>query len=160
MRLTITSRFMRNLNPLIGQLDYELHSWEFVREKSSFLFSSVLAAAAKALRPSLYPQLKDYAETLFSRALRRGEKSPEVVQAILILTYWKEPEDTRAFVHVGLAVRIAIELGWHKLGPRNPSTSRDNEDRCRRNVERTWLVLFVYDRRRVKKDAFVLIDSR
>lgn len=84
---------------------------------------------------------------LFSRALRHGVKSPEIVQAILVLTYWKEPDDTRAFVNVGLAVRIALELGWHKTGVRSPFSHEGCDDRCKRNIERTWLVLFVYDRR-------------
>lgn len=136
---------MANLNPFVCQFDPLLHTFDYVRQSSPFLFSAILAASAKALNPSLQSHLREHAETLFARAFRRGDKSASTVQAILILTYWKEPEDTRAFVNVGLAIRIAMELGWHKLA-RTPGSS-DLEARKARNIERTWLVLFVYDRR-------------
>ncbi|CAO2658294.1 Nn.00g060170.m01.CDS01 [Neocucurbitaria sp. VM-36] len=144
---SLFERFMENLNPFISQFDPILHTFGYVRETSPFLFSAVLAAAAKALNPSLFTPLHDHAERLFARAFRRGDKSPEVVQAILVLTYWKEPEDTRAFVNVGLAIRIAMEIGWHKLVV-NGQTSGSNGLGARRarNIQRTWLLLFVYDR--------------
>ena len=47
---------------------------------------------------------------------------------------------------------MAMELGWHKLYRNEPEKVRDIpelEVRKRRNLERTWLVLFVYDRRSV-----------
>lgn len=138
---------MGNLNPFICQFDREMHTFEYVRDTSSFLFTTLLAAAAKALNPALHPQLKKQAEDLFSSALRHGDKSTEVVQAILVLTYWKAVDDTRAFVNVGIAIRIAMELGWHKLGAGSSFTRQSRDGRSTRNIERTWLVLFVYDRR-------------
>lgn len=139
---------MANLNPFICQFDPLLHTFEYVRETSSFLLSAMLAAAAKALDPSLQSHLRDHAETLFAKAFCRGDKSASHVQAILILTYWKEPEDTRAFMNVGLAIRIAMELDWHNLAVHSQTSERsDFEARKARNIERTWLVLFVYDRR-------------
>ncbi|KAF2635882.1 hypothetical protein P280DRAFT_501671 [Massarina eburnea CBS 473.64] len=143
---SLFERFMGNLNPFISQFDPVLHTFDYVRETSPFLFSSMLTAVAKALNPSIYSPLRDHAEKLFAQAFRRGDKSPEVVQAILVLTYWKEPEDTRAFVNVGLAIRIAMELGWHKLVHDQTTGSNELEARRARNIERTWLVLFVYDR--------------
>lgn len=79
-----------------------------------------------------------------------GKKSTEIVQAILILTYWKEPEDTRAWLTLGYVIRMCIDLDWHKLAPKSTHQRQDmTEKQCReaRNIERTWLVLFVYDRR-------------
>jgi hypothetical protein len=89
---------------------------------------------------------------LFTESFRRGDKSPEVVQAILLLTYWKELDDTRAWLSVGYAIRLSMELGWHKLtwnegDEDNLSQSEVERRRNIRNLERTWLVLFVYDRR-------------
>lgn len=98
----------------------------------------------------MYPGLKDHAENLFTESFRRGDKSPEVVQAILILTYWKELDDTRAWLSVGYAIRLSMDLGWHNLSPGTDQyldTLTSLEQRKKRNVERTWLVLFVYDRR-------------
>lgn len=140
---------MMHLNPFVSQLDPDLHTMEWVRAKSSFLFTTTLMAAAKSLNPALYSSLRDHAEVLLLDAFRCGTKSAEVVQAILIMTYWKDPDDTRAFVNVGLAIRIAIELGWHDLESCSRFSSQHTETYTRelRNAERTWLVLFVYDRR-------------
>jgi hypothetical protein len=144
------SRFIKNLNPYVSQLDPTLHTFAYVQEKSPFLLSTILTVAAKILNPSAYPALKDHSETLFTESVRRGDKSPEVVQAILILTYWKELDDTRAWLSVGYAIRLSMDLGWHKLLPGNDQhldTRTSFDQRKKRNVERTWLVLFVYDRR-------------
>lgn len=143
---------MENLNPYICQLDPVLHTFTYVQGKSSFLLTTVLTVAAKILNPSAYPGLKDHAETLFCEGFRRGDKSPEVVQAILILTYWKELDDTRAWSNVGYAIRLSMDLGWHNLSTEDDqhfNTMSSIDQRKRRNVERTWLVLFVYDRRYV-----------
>jgi len=150
LSLTVCSRFFKNLNPYICQLDPTLHTFAYIQEKSPFLLSTVLTVAAKILNPSIYPALKDHAETLFTESFRRGDKSPEAVQAILILTYWKELDDTRAWLSVGYAIRLSMDLGWHNLLPEQDQyleAVSSLERRKRRNIERTWLVLFVYDRR-------------
>ncbi|KAL0780296.1 hypothetical protein CaCOL14_004780 [Colletotrichum acutatum] len=66
----------------------------------------------------------------------------------MILTYWKESEDTRAWMLLGYVIRMGMELGWHRLAPYSPQSIAvtDLERRQARNIERTWLVLFVYDR--------------
>jgi hypothetical protein len=140
---------MTKLNPYISQLDPYLHTLTYVRQKSSFLLSAVLTAASKSFEPALYPSIHAHAEKLFMEAFQRGDKSAETVQAIMVLTYWKEPSDTRAWMSVGLAIRMSMDLGWHKLGTTltSPKDLTDTRQREIRNDERTWLVLFVYDRR-------------
>ncbi|KAL4893595.1 hypothetical protein BDV59DRAFT_177663 [Aspergillus ambiguus] len=140
--------FMGKMNPYICQLDPHLHSFQYIREKSPFLLTTVLAASSKAFQSELYPSLHEHAEKLFADSFRRGEKSTEIVQAIMLLTYWKEPNDTRAWTSIGLAIRIAMDLGWHKLSPDSSGRNElsDIKQREKRNVERTLLVLFVYDR--------------
>lgn len=141
---------MSVLNPYISQLDPNLHTFSHVRQKSAFLLSSILAASAKMFNPGLYKPLHQHAEDLLVDSFRVGEKSIETAQAVLILTYWKEPEDTRSWVTLGYVIRMCIDLGWHKL---RPASKRDREGltetqiREARNIERTWFVLFVYDRR-------------
>ncbi|KAL4962415.1 fungal specific transcription factor domain-containing protein [Aspergillus stella-maris] len=139
--------FMHKMNAYISQLDPALHSFDYLR-KSPFLFTAVLAAAAKAFDSALYAGLHDHAENLFAIYFRRGDKSTEIIQAILLMTYWKEPNDTRAWTSVGLAIRMAMDLGWHKLSPRASHRAGLSEIQRRevRNIERTFLVLFVYDR--------------
>ncbi|KAF1352807.1 hypothetical protein EJ07DRAFT_168718 [Lizonia empirigonia] len=141
--------FMKHLNPFVSQLDPCLHTLDYVRQTSSFLFVVILAAASKLLHVSLFPPLYSHAEGLLLESFRRGSKSVEVIQALLILTYWKKPDDSRAWLSVGYAIRMALELGWHQLGSdkmRCPSDMPQLQARKQRNVERTWLVLFVYDR--------------
>ncbi|KAF7197486.1 Protein priB, partial [Pseudocercospora fuligena] len=138
--------FMKNLNPYVSQLDPTLHTFQYVRVKSSFLLTAVLAAAAKLLNPSVFSPLRDHAERLYMEVFRRGLKSPEVVHGIMLLTYWKEPDDTRAFVNVGIAIRICHALGWHKLKAQDLTVMSEGRAREIRSMERTWLVLFVYDR--------------
>jgi hypothetical protein len=142
--------FVKHLNPFISQLDPSLHTFQYVRETSSFLFAAILAATAKLLHPALRKPLLLHAEELFLESFRCGLKSPETIQAILIMTYWKEPRDNRAWLSVGYAIRMAIELGWHQLGSEEmrPSENMSGHQAMQfRNVERTWLLLFVYDRR-------------
>lgn len=138
------------LNPYISQLDPELHTFTYVRHKSAFLLSSILTAASKVFHPIVYAQLYEHSQDLSMLAFRRGNKNVEIVQAMLILTYWKESKDDRVFTSVGYAIRMCIDLGWHKFegyGSGTRDSRTEVEQREERNVGRTWLVLFVYDRR-------------
>ncbi|CZR67808.1 uncharacterized protein PAC_17707 [Phialocephala subalpina] len=71
-----------------------------------------------------------HSENLYIESFGRGAKSAEVVQAILIFT-------------------ICMELGWHKLNMRSNEGSVSEsifEALQKRDVESTWLVLFIHDR--------------
>lgn len=141
---------MRCLNPYISQLDPKLHSFDYVRQKSPFLLTTILSTSSKAFHPSLHPALRSHSEKLLGQSFVRGTKSTETIQSILIFTYWKEPDEVRTWLLVGHAIRMGIELGWHELDPGTASTASGRDEmsaREARNIERTWLVLFVYDRR-------------
>ncbi|KXH63705.1 fungal specific transcription factor domain-containing protein [Colletotrichum salicis] len=139
---------MESLNPYISQLDPRLHTFGRIRHESSFLLTAILAAAAKAFNPAFYRKLRDHAEDILATTFRKGTKSVETAQAVMILTYWKESEDTRAWMLLGYVIRMGMELGWHRLAPYSSqsNTGTDLERRQKRNIERTWLILFVYDR--------------
>jgi hypothetical protein len=153
------------MNPYISQFDPELHTLEYIQQKSSILLSAILSASSKAFHPPLHSRLRSHTETLLAQAFISGDKSVEVVQAILVMTYWKEPEETRTWLLIGYAIRMCLELGWHELVLQK-SDEVDNETenaaRERRNIERTWLVIFVYDRRyvchRLWREMLVLIN--
>ncbi|OKL59898.1 hypothetical protein UA08_04538 [Talaromyces atroroseus] len=138
----------QSFNPFICVLDPSLHTFQYIRERSSFLLTVMLSVSAKAFNPTLHFDLHRYSERLFNDAIARGTKSPEVIQAILLKTYWKQSDDTRSWPILGYAIRLSMELGWHKLSSKDEDTTTMSslEIRRRRNVERTWLVLFVYDR--------------
>jgi hypothetical protein len=149
MASSLFDDFMTYLNPYISQLDPQLHTLDYVRQKSAFLLSAVLAVAAKSSHPLLYERLLEHAESLLSECFMRGLKSTEIAQAVMLLTYWKKPEDSRAWVFLGYTVRMGMELGWHRLSRLSSadvaSMTRDQQLE-HRNIERTWYVLFVYDR--------------
>ncbi|ODH34118.1 hypothetical protein ACO22_03163 [Paracoccidioides brasiliensis] len=147
--------FFTYMNPFICQFDPKLHTLKYIRERSSFLFSSVLSAAAKIFMPPLYMKLRDHVETILKEILITGQMSTEIVQGICLLTYWKDPSDSRAWLLVGYAIRASIDMGWHKLHSpcRDGSATSARESvqteldiRELRSKERTWLMLFVYDR--------------
>ncbi|KAH7034594.1 uncharacterized protein B0I36DRAFT_360100 [Microdochium trichocladiopsis] len=142
--------FMRCQNPFINQLDPNLHTLSYVRQRSSFLTSAVLAVAAKGTDTPLYERLVDHAEDLLTTSFRQGRKSTETAQAVMVLTYWKKPEDNRAWISLGYAVRMGMELGWHRLHRYSSddfAKLRSNLERLEaRNIQRTWYILFVYDR--------------
>jgi hypothetical protein len=141
---------MKSLNPFICVLDPTLHKFQYVRERSSFLLAVILAASAKTFNPNLHPALYNYSEKLLVDSFAKNAKSPEVIQAMLLNTYWKQPDDTRCWSYIGYTIRLCMELGWHKLVVTNGHTSPEASEleiRQRRSIERTWLVLFVYDRR-------------
>lgn len=88
------------LNPFINLFDPELHSATYIRRKSAFLFTTLLMAGSKFFKPDLYPQCRQLAEKHAVRAFAEQQKSVEVVQAFMCMTYWKEPDDTvRASFH-------------------------------------------------------------
>ncbi|RDW84488.1 hypothetical protein BP6252_02078 [Coleophoma cylindrospora] len=147
--LGLFDSFMRSLNPFISQFDPSLHTFEYVQHRSPFLLTSILAAAARAFHPPLHSQLRAHTELLMAKAFTQGTKSPEIVQAILVSTYWKEPDDTRSWLLIGYAIRMCIELGWHKLPPTTAESLEGETElqiREARNARRTWLILYVYDR--------------
>lgn len=139
---------MRNFNPWICQFDVLLHTFDHVRERSSLLFTVILAAAARAFNTSLRNPLQAHARDLLSRSLLNGPRSVELAHAILVTTSWKEPEDTSTWMLIGHAIRMGYELGWHKLQLREvkPGETPPEVRRAQRDIERVWLLLFVCDR--------------
>ena len=141
---------MKNFNPLVCVMDPDLHTFQYVQNRSSFLLTVILAAASKAFNPALHETLQAHAEALSAKSFSSGPKTPETIQAFLLSTYWKQPDDSRSWAIIGYTIRLAMELGWHKFSTQ-PITDADGRSelyqRERRNMERTWQVLFVYDRR-------------
>ncbi|KAI9729305.1 MAG: hypothetical protein M1834_006976 [Cirrosporium novae-zelandiae] len=137
---TLFDSFMKYLNPFICQFDPILHTFSYVQQHSSFLLTAILAAAARAFNPSLVSSLRDHCEALLARSFINGEKSTEIIQAIMLSTYWKEADDTRSWQLVGHAARVCLELRWNKLKHRGAEVESEIEIRERRNIERTYLV--------------------
>lgn len=141
---------MKYLAPYVIHFDPALHTFSYVHGRSSFLLTAILAASAKTFCTTLYASLQDHANNLLGKAFIAGEKSLDLIHAILLMTYWKEPNDTRAWQLVGYACRMCVDLRGQaqKQGLDKRSLNESEVTaRERRSLERVWLTLFVYDRR-------------
>ncbi|KAF5358156.1 hypothetical protein D9756_001799 [Leucocoprinus leucothites] len=143
--LLFDALFLR-LNPFINLFDPQLHTHTYVRNRCPFLFTTLIAAAAKFFKPEVHKVCQKLANDLAVRAFQEAWKSVEVVQAFACLTYWRNTEDNRTWTYIGYACRMAVDLGLNRYSvvtPPNESTLQKLE---RRNRERTYLVLFIHDR--------------
>ncbi|KZT03432.1 uncharacterized protein LAESUDRAFT_716247 [Laetiporus sulphureus 93-53] len=138
--------FYIRLNPFINLFDPALHSVEYVRQRSPFLFTALVMACCKFFQPELYQSVLRLAHDFAIRAFAENWKSVEVVQAFACMTYWKEPDDTRTWTYIGYACRMAVELGLNRYVGKRAVGEAEPQMRERRNRERTYLVLFVHDR--------------
>ncbi|KAJ7063042.1 fungal-specific transcription factor domain-containing protein [Mycena amicta] len=137
--------FLR-LNPFINLFDVSLHTAQRVRARCPLLFTTLIAAASKFFRPELYKSCQKLAHELAIRAFAEAWKRVEVVQAFACLTYWKDPDDNRAWTYIGYACRMAVELGLNRYCATPPPNETEFQRLERRNRERTYLVLFTHDR--------------
>ncbi|KAI0371838.1 hypothetical protein BV20DRAFT_965134 [Pilatotrama ljubarskyi] len=138
--------FFLRLNPFINLFDPSLHSSEYVRSRSPFLFTAMLMACCKFFKSRHYHAVRRLAEEWSVFTFAEGTESVETVQALACMTYWKEPTDRRTWSYIGMACRMAVNLRLNKyVGRRQPQETILNFLE-RRNRERTYLVLFVHDR--------------
>ncbi|GAA5872818.1 hypothetical protein JCM3774_006340 [Rhodotorula dairenensis] len=133
------------LNPYVILLDRHLHTYAYLRAHSSILFTAMLATAAKFVRRELYQRLLEHAQNMITRGMG-GDVEPDIglLQAILLLVYWKEPMDSSAWMRVGYAIRLAYQLRLHQRRC-TPLPSDELEARVILDRERTWIALICFD---------------
>jgi len=122
-----------------------VHTTEYLRKTSTVLFTSVLAASSKFFKKDLYKALLSHANTIVSRAVLAGDETKALVQSLLILVYWKAPEDTSAWRKIGWAIRMGYQFLWH-LGRKRPLPEDRQMALETLDSERTWILLYVFDR--------------
>lgn len=143
---TFFDAFFLRLNPFINLFDPYLHTPNYVRQRSPFLFTAMLMACCKFFRPTCYQDVRRLAHEWCVFTFAEGIENVETVQALACMTYWKEPQDRRTWTYIGMACRMAVGLRLNRfVGPRQVNES-DIQLLERRNKERTYLVLFVHDR--------------
>jgi len=91
-------------------LDKQLHSADFCRQRSPLLFSAILLASAKVVRPDLYQPSLDHIDHLVGVAFQSGLSSVELVQSLTILVFWRESDDSSSYGKIGHAIRTSYEL--------------------------------------------------
>jgi hypothetical protein len=122
-----------------------VHTFDYVRERSPLLFSAVLGAAAKFFNKEIYSRLWAHAHRFVSRVVEQGLCSVTIIQALLILVYWKQPNDKSAWMKLGLAVRMGYQLGWHN-GWHTPDPTDPVPYRERLDAQRTWFLIVTFDK--------------
>ncbi|RPB03061.1 hypothetical protein L873DRAFT_1826418 [Choiromyces venosus 120613-1] len=87
-----------------------------VRAKSPTLFLAILASASGTSHPDLHRALhKEISRALADKIMINGEKSLEIVQALLVTTVWYYPpehfEELKFYMLIHQAAVMALEIG-------------------------------------------------
>ncbi|KAI5481613.1 hypothetical protein MNV49_002839 [Pseudohyphozyma bogoriensis] len=154
--------FYAHLHPLISALDQTLHTPEFIRSRSAFLFSAILFNGAQ-FTPEAGPvtrRLQLHTERLARLVVERRWKSLEIGQGFLVWMPWIPPgnkvTDDTSWFYTSYNFTMATELGLDKpisaqwplerqvaaLGQdldNMDATSQIVVDQMIRNRERFWL---------------------
>ncbi|CAK5264243.1 unnamed protein product [Mycena citricolor] len=137
--------YFRHVHPYFSILDPQLHGDpNLLLWKSPFLFTAICATAARYMteRPNLHAKANDFARDAASQALIEDCASVEICQAYLIIAVYPTPHKTysedRAWVFIGLAVKMALQLGLNVPGDSPASLEGLNRTR-------TWLKCFCAD---------------
>lgn len=137
--------FFARINPYFSILDEDLHTPKHLIWSSPFLFTVICAAASRyyTARPDVYLLAMDIARDTAGKALVEGYIGVDVCQAYLILALYPVPkkrwEEDRSWLLMGVAIRMAMELGLNQPPP-DPCDGREALNRTR-----TWLNCYCVD---------------
>ena len=87
-----------------------------VRETKPVLFHAIMATVIGYFQPSLQAQVISEVHRIFAeKIVIKGEKSLELIQALLISCFWYQPpdhaEELKFFQFIYMAVAMAVEIG-------------------------------------------------
>lgn len=124
---TERNRFWEYIHPQWSILDPQLHSKQFVRERSAFLFTVILAIGSTALATlpdgteedvSRAIKLQAHAEKVLLVTFAIGAKSCEIIQGHILFHMWsfaaRRYVDDQRWVRMAMCSRMALELGLHR----------------------------------------------
>ncbi|KAI2641294.1 hypothetical protein GGS21DRAFT_547669 [Xylaria nigripes] len=127
--------FYDNLAHTRWGIDPVLHTVDFVRRRSAFLFTSIAAASA-LFSPSLealHKRLSRHRQKLADLVMTKRYKSVEIILAFMVNIPWipagQHWADDETSTYVSMAVSIAMDLYLNKVilpSSRDASFSRDN----------------------------------
>ncbi|KAI8626529.1 hypothetical protein F5Y19DRAFT_466338 [Xylariaceae sp. FL1651] len=127
--------FHENLAHTRWGIDPVLHTVDFVRRRSAFLFTSIAAASA-LFSPSLealYKRLSRHRQKLADLVMTKRYKSVEIVLAFMVNIPWistgEHWADDETSTYISMALSIALDLYLHKIIlPSSPDApfSKDN----------------------------------
>ncbi|GHJ84110.1 hypothetical protein NliqN6_0512 [Naganishia liquefaciens] len=137
--------FHDKFNAYIAILDPALHTAQYVLRTCPVLHTAICTVTAQTYAPEQYKVLLKRANFMLGKAFERGDQEIGIVQALSILSCWKEPHDRGGWLRLGYAIRMGYELGLDQP-PQRPLP----KDRLKAlevlNRERTWFQLAAFDR--------------
>jgi hypothetical protein len=88
------------------------------RDKPSLLIAIIAVSVGKFKRDAQLPLLTEAYKMIADRAIMKGEKSLELIQAILVVTIWYTPPDNldelKFYQLIHLAVALAMDFGLNR----------------------------------------------
>ncbi|KAJ5119532.1 hypothetical protein N7448_010201 [Penicillium atrosanguineum] len=128
---SLFSFFYQNLAHTRWGLDPIVHTPDFVRAQSAFLFTSIMAAAALFLSSAtaLSKRLSRHCKWLAKRMVTNRYRSVEIVLAFMVNVPWMPPgdrlgdDDTCSYI--AMALTVALDLSLNKIV--TPSSSFDQD---------------------------------
>lgn len=133
----------RAVNVSLALFDPVLHTPAYCANHKR-LYTAILTIVCRFILPSLYPACMRLLRKLVAHALVEEVCTVEFIQALLVISFWREPDDHSAWRNVGIAVRLAYQLALHRPQAR-PLPSDPLLARAVLNKERTFLHLIIAD---------------
>lgn len=124
---TLFNYFNDRLSHTRWGLDPLLHKAPFVRSRSAFLFTSVLAASALFLpkTEALSKRLANHRNLLVQKVAQNKNRSVEIVLAFLVNIPWMVPAkhwaDDETCAYLSMALTIALDLQLNKIVVPSPT---------------------------------------
>ncbi|KAG9244106.1 hypothetical protein BJ878DRAFT_85362 [Calycina marina] len=113
-------------------LDSVLHTSSFVRQRSAFLFTTILAASSLFLpsTAALAKRLSNHSEVLVRNITANKHRSPEIVLGLMISMPWMQPgkhwSDDETCNYMSMALTMSVDIHLNKVIVAVPSGSEDN----------------------------------
>jgi hypothetical protein len=119
--------FFERLSHTRWGLDPTLHTAAFVRSRSAFLFTSILAASALFLpkAEALSKRLSNHRNFLAQKVMSDRSRSVEIVLAFMVNIPWMTPEkhwaDDQTCAYLSMALTLALDLSLNKIVVPSPT---------------------------------------
>ncbi|OAP60714.1 hypothetical protein AYL99_05716 [Fonsecaea erecta] len=119
--------FYERLSHTRWGLDPTLHTASFVRSRSAFLFTSILAASALFLpkAEALLKRLSNHRNYLAQTVIFKRNRSVEIVLAFMVNIPWMTPAkhwaDDETCAHLSMALSLALDLSLNKIVVPSPT---------------------------------------
>jgi len=134
-----TFSFHQNLSHTRWGLDPLLHTPQFVRKRSAFLFTSILSASSLFLpsTAALAKRLLSHCKLLAHHIIKSRNRSPEIVLGFMVNIPWMSPgnhwSDDETCSYMAQALTIAIDIYLNKCIVPSPTDGR----RLPRNISQS-----------------------